>query len=243
MLMINEKIIEAIKKLKVKQDDVNKVCDDILSKLNVLENEIEKSKDLDSKEILSIIVDNIAKYTIQDGYWFYNGRTLGIKAEGNPGKDGKEGAPGKPGKDGKDGAPGKPGKEGAPGKPGKDGKDGKPGKDGKDGKPGKDGETPILKIGKVEDSDENGGAKASLRKGKKENEYLLDLTLPRGPQGFMGFDAKINGKSAIELLAGDNISITQDGKKVFINSDLNNYYDKDNIDEMIGDIESLLGGI
>ena len=78
-----------------------------------------------------------------------------------------------------------------------------------------------MRIGKIETSDEYGGAKAKFRKAKGKNEYLLDLVLPRGPQGFQGFDATINGKSSIEILAGNNIEVTQQGKKVFINSLVN----------------------
>ena len=133
----------------------------------------------------------LERWDIINGEWCYNGKSVGVRAEGKDGKDGK---------------------------PGKDGKDGKPGNA---GPKGEDGETPNIKIGKIETSDEYGGAEAKFRKVKGKNEYLLDLVLPRGPQGFQGFDATINGKSSIEILAGNNISVVQKGKKVFINSLVN----------------------
>ena len=189
----------------------------------------------------------MAEFTIIDGYWFKNGKNLSIKAEGKDGLPGKDGKPGLPGKDGKDGKPGKDGKDGLPGKDGKDGLPGKDGKDGKPGVPGKDGDCPEIKIGKVETSEDN-KAKVSLKKVKGKNEYLLNLTLPRGPQGFMGFDAKINGKNTIEIKAGSNIDIKQEGKILTINStsaevDFDNYYNKQEIDKMIGDIESILNEV
>ena len=113
------------------------------------------------------------------------------------------------------------GPEGPRGLQGIPGERGPEGKVGPKGDKGKDGITPLIKIGKVESSDTYGGAKAKFRKVKGKNEYLLDLVLPRGPQGFMGFDATINGKSSIELLSGNNISVVQEGKKVFINSLVN----------------------
>ena len=61
---------------------------------------------------------------------------------------------------------------------------------------------------------------AKIRPGK-DNTLYLDLTLPRGPQGFTGFDgkdAKINGVNALNIEAGTNISIDQEGDTLTINS-------------------------
>ena len=67
---------------------------------------------------------------------------------------------------------------------------------------------PIIRIGKVESSEENGGAKAILKRKKGTNEYILDLTLPRGPRGFAGFDGK-PGKDA----TGVDIDLSEYAKK------------------------------
>ena len=92
---MNDKIIKAIKKLKEGQDDIKLTYKDMLKKIDNIEKDLKNSDDLNTKELFSAIADNLARYTIQDGYWFYNGRSLGIRAEGIPGKDGKDGAPGK----------------------------------------------------------------------------------------------------------------------------------------------------
>ena len=193
-----QKDLQDIVKTKVDKD---KIYEDIKYLKNTLDNIIKEQEKKDNFNLQKLMVSvsaDLERYSIIDGEWCYNGRTLGVRAEA---KDGK------PGKDGKDG---------------KDGKIGPAGATGPQGLPGRDGETPILKIGKITDSEEHGGASAKFRKDKKEeNTYYLDLVLPRGPQGFMGFDAKINGKNAIEILAGNNISVTQDGKKVYINSLVN----------------------
>ena len=213
---MNDRIIQALKVLKDNQDEINKFKKDLENKLIDLKNNSNKSNEDIKKEVSSLesklqkIIESQSKkddfnlqklmislsaelerWNIINGEWCYNGKPVGVRAEAKDGKDGK------PGKDGKDGKPGNPGPK------------------------GEDGETPNIKIGKVETSDEYGGAKAKFRKVKGKNEYLLDLVLPRGPQGFHGFDATINGKSSIEILAGNNISVTQEGKKVFINSLVN----------------------
>ena len=213
---MNDRIIQALKVLKDNQDEINKFKKDLENKLIDLKNNSNKSNEDIKKEVSSLesklqkIIESQSKkddfnlqklmislsaelerWNIINGEWCYNGKPVGVRAEAKDGKDGK------PGKDGKDGKPGNPGPK------------------------GEDGETPNIKIGKVETSDEYGGAKAKFRKVKGKNEYLLDLVLPRGPQGFQGFDATINGKSSIEILAGNNISVTQEGKRVFINSLVN----------------------
>ena len=63
-------------------------------------------------------------------------RDTGIRAEGQPGRDGADGLPGRDGRDGVDGLPGRDGRDGldgADGAPGRDGVDGAPGRDGRDG--------------------------------------------------------------------------------------------------------------
>lgn len=213
---MNERFLEAFAKLNNKFENLKKQFEELQSELNDY-----KEYDMDNKVV--DIVSSLYKYKIKDGKWYYDNVDTGMDAtgpkgeQGLPGKDGKDGKDGKPGKDGKDGLPGKDGKpgiNGSPGLPGKDGKDGLPGKD------GKDGETPDLKIGKVEVSPEYGGASAKFRKGKDTIVYL-DLTLPRGPQGFAGFDgkdAKINGMNSVELVAGDNIELEMIDNKIIISA-------------------------
>lgn len=193
----DDRITNALITLKKRQDSIDRF-------INLLENDLKDFKDYKLEEVTN---------TLQKG--IINGK------DGLPGKDGKQGPQGVPGKDGKDGKPGKDGKNGKDGKdgrPGKDGKSGLPGKDGKDGLPGKDGITPDIKIGKVEASDEYGGANAKIRDGKGNIKYL-DLTLPMGPQGYTGFDGKdgtINGYNNVTLQAGNNINITQKENKITI---------------------------
>ena len=300
---MNDRIIQALKVLKDNQDEITKFKNDLENKLVDLKNNNNKSNEDIKKEISSLesklqnIVESQSKkddfnlqklmislsaelerWDIINGEWCYNGKPVGVRAEAKDGKPGKDGKDGKPGKDGKDGKPGK---------------DGTPGKDGKPGIPGpkgEDGETPNIKIGKIEVVEFNEKALAKLRKSKKEeNVYFLDLWLPRGPQGYMGDDAKINGYRTLELLAGKNIKITQENNKLTIsalgggtggtsdyaeltnlpsiggiellgnktleelgiqpkgtyltNKDLDNYYNKDDIDAMIGDIETLLSEV
>ena len=207
---MNERIIQAISNLKKAQNELE-------IKLKAMEQNIDEKGSLNMQKALFTVADDLARYTIKDGNWYYNGKDMGIQAEAHDGKDGEQGPQGIPGKDGKPGKEGKPGKDG---RPGRDGKDGKPGKDGRPGRDGKDGITPELKIGKIEVSPEYGGAMAKLRPGK-DNIMYLDLTLPRGPQGFAGFDgkdAKINGVNTLTIEAGTNITLDQEGNILTINS-------------------------
>ena len=102
------------------------------------------------------------------------------------------------------------------GKDGQDGKDGKNGLNGLPGKDGKNGKDINLRIGNVETSDD-GEVHAKLRK-EKEITYL-DLKLPRGPQGFMGFDAKINGKNSIEIQGSSSIDVVQKNDELLLKID------------------------
>lgn len=193
-----KKLQESLQDIDKSKGNKDKIYEDIKELKSTVDNiikEQEKKDNFDLQKLMVSVSADLERYSIIDGEWCYNGRTLGVRAEA---KDGK------PGKDGKDG---------------KDGKIGPAGATGPQGLPGRDGETPILKIGKITDSEEPGGASAKFRKDKKEeNTYYLDLVLPRGPQGFMGFDAKINGMNSIELVAGENITIRQEGKKLIISA-------------------------
>lgn len=214
---MNERFLEAIKKIKKEQDS-------LVKEIKSLKKELEDKSEIDINQIFKGVAESLIRYTIgPDGFWYFNGNNIGVKAQGLPGKDGVRGPQGLPGKDGAPGKDGRPGRDGLPGKDGRPGRDGAPGKDGKIGLPGRDGKdgiTPILKMGKVETSPEYGGALAKLRPGKN-NVLYLDLTLPRGPQGFAGFDgkdAKINGMNELEIVAGENIEIAQEGNKIIISA-------------------------
>lgn len=251
---MNERILEAIKTLKKHQD----LLQDSLKEINDKLKKLEEYKDYNESTIYDIqksMIDaslEVGRYSIIDGEWCCYGKPMGVKAIGVDGKDGKQGLQGLPGKDGKDGKPGKDGKDG---KDGIDGKNGTNGKDGIDGKDGINGETPTIRIGKVETSEEHGGAKAVLKRKKGTNEYVLDLTLPRGPQGFPGFDGKpgkdgtlvfeeLTDEQKEELRGPQGIPGEQgpEGKpgKDGITPDMSDYYNKSEIDNMIGDIETML---
>ena len=245
---MNERILEAIKTLKKHQDllqDSLKEINDKLKKLEDYKDYNESTIDDIQKSMMDASLES-GRYSIIDGEWYYYGKPMGVKAIGIDGKDGKQGLQGIPGKDGKDGKPGKDGKDGKPGKNGIDGKDGKPGKD------GIDGEAPVIRIGKVESSEENGGAKAILKRKKGTNEYVLDLTLPRGPRGFAGFDGKPGKDGTLvfeeltdeqkEELRGPQGPEGPQGEpgKDGVTPDMSDYYNKSEIDNMIGDIEALL---
>ena len=204
---MNDRILAAIKKLKEQQDEMQ-------VDFNLIKKQLDKSGNYYLQRLMRQMEEDISNYSIQDGEWFFNGRPTGIKAEGIDGKDGAIGPQGVPGKDGKDGKPGRDGKDGKQGPQGLPGKDGK---DGKDGINGKDAVIPTFKIGKVETSNEYGGANAKLRL-SKDGAVYLDLTLPRGPQGFAGFDAKINGRNTLDIEAGDNITLEETEKGLKISS-------------------------
>ena len=252
---MNDRILQALKALKTNQDKLQKNVGEIGKKVKQIEGYNEDRM----RQLVARLSRDLERYEIIDGEWCYDGKPIGIKAEGVDGEVGPQGKDGKPGKDGKDGKPGKDGKNGLPGKDGKDGKDGK------NGLPGKDGESPNLKIGKVEDSPEAGGAKAKIRKGK-DGIYYLDLTLPRGPQGFPGFDGKdgkdaeggsgvsdykllenkpsINGKKLLDNLSLKDLGIQPEGdyltEEDLKGIDLTNYYTKEEIDNTLGDINTIL---
>ena len=86
---MNDRIIQAITKLKERQDDLS-------FNLKQLTRDFEKSSSLNMQEAILKVADDLARYTIKDGYWYYNGKDTGIKAEGTDGVDGKQGPQGIP---------------------------------------------------------------------------------------------------------------------------------------------------
>ena len=212
---MNDRILEAIKKLKDLQDNTNKSVKELQNNTDKsvkdlsrevdtikkdLEKELERVNDVNIHKIISEMTKQVDIYAIANKEWYKNGKPMGIRAEGKDGKDGEQGP------------------QGIQGPVGPTGKDGKPGKDGKDGKPGKDGSVPIFKIRKVYLNSE-GQAKVSME--KEGDTYYLTFTIPQGVQGVMGFpgeDATINGMNTINILEGKNIKITQEGKNLIISS-------------------------
>ena len=212
---MNDRILEAIKKLKDLQDNTSKSIKDLQDNTDKsvkdlsrevneikkdLEKELERVNDANIYKIISEMTKQVDIYAIANKEWYKNGKPMGIRAEGKDGKDGAQGP------------------QGIQGPVGPTGKDGKPGKDGKDGKPGKDGNVPIFKIRKVY-LDSEGQAKVSME--KEGDIYYLTFTIPQGVQGVMGFpgeDATINGMNTLNILEGKNIKITQEGKNLIISS-------------------------
>ena len=203
---MNDRILEAIKKLKDLQDNTSKSVKDLqdntdksvkdLSKevseiKKDLEKELERVNDINIHKIISEMTKQVDIYAIANKEWYKNGKPMGIRAEGKDGKDGEQGP---------------------------QGIQGPIGPAGKDGKPGKDGSVPIFKIRKVYLNSE-GQAKVSME--KEGDTYYLTFTIPQGVQGVMGFpgeDATINGMNTINILEGKNIKITQEGKNLIISS-------------------------
>lgn len=225
---MNDRLLAALRQIKTEQDSLK-------SDMELIKKQLDKSGNYYLQRMMKQMAEDLSNYSIQDGEWYFNGRSTGIKAEGIDGKDGAIGP------------------------------QGIPGRDGKDGKPGRDGITPTFAIGKVETSPEYGGANAKLRLGKNGVLYL-DLTLPRGPQGFPGFDAKVNGRNTIEIEAGANVNIDETEKGIKISSlggdvkgitdvkqngvsvvtdgvanvdtpDMTKYYNKTQVDKKINDLE------
>lgn len=111
---------------------------------------------------------------------------------------------------GEKGDPGTPGKDGAAGKDGVNGKDGMPGRD---GAPGKDGYTPIKGV------DYFDGAKGDKGdNGEKGEQGIQGLPGVNGKNGADGKNATINGKNAVNILAGENISLDESGENIKISA-------------------------
>lgn len=198
---MNDRFIEALKRLQSQineKNTQNKEKIDILGEkisqnaqnfdkiVQKLEKKIENQAKINDFSNIEKIIQDINKYSIKDGKWFYGDIDLGIKAEAVDGKDFKfedftkeqlellRGPQGLPGKDGKNGKPGKDGKPGIDGKPGKDGKD------------GEDAETPTFKIGDIESVSTYDNAEVSLD--KDGNAYTINMKIPRGRPGKDGVD-------------------------------------------------------
>ena len=203
---MNDRILEAIKKLKDLQDNTNKSVKELQNNTDKsvkdlsrevdtikkdLEKELERVNDVNIHKIISEMTKQVDIYTIANKEWYKNGKPMGIRAEGKDGKDGEQGP---------------------------QGIQGPVGPTGKDGKPGKDGSVPVFKVKKVY-LDSEGQAKVSME--KEGDVYYLTFTIPQGIQGVMGFpgeDATINGMNTINILEGNNIKIKQEGKNLIISS-------------------------
>lgn len=102
------------------------------------------------------------------------------------------------------------GEKGDKGDPGTPGKDGAPGKD---GTPGKDGYTPIKGV------DYFDGAKGDKGdKGDRGEQGVQGLPGTNGKDGTDGKNATINGKNAVNILAGDNINLEESGDDIKISA-------------------------
>lgn len=102
---------------------------------------------------------------------------------------------------------------------------GDPGMPGKDGAPGKDGYTPIKGVdyfdGAKGDKGEKGEKGDRGEQGVKGDRGEQGEQGDQGIQGLPGVDGKnatINGKNAINILAGDNINIVESGENIKISA-------------------------
>lgn len=111
------------------------------------------------------------------------------------------------------------GEKGDPGMPGRDGVNGK------DGAPGKDGYTPIKGVdyfdGVKGDKGEKGdrgeqGVKGD--RGEKGEQGIQGLPGVNGKNGADGKNATINGKNAVNIVAGDNINLEESGENIKISA-------------------------
>ena len=114
------------------------------------------------------------------------------------------------------------GEKGDKGDPGTPGKDGAPGKD---GIPGKDGYTPIKGVdyfdGAKGDKGEKGdrgeqGVKGD--RGEQGEQGIQGLPGVNGKNGADGKNATINGKNAVNIVAGDNINLEESGENIKISA-------------------------
>lgn len=93
------------------------------------------------------------------------------------------------------------------------GEKGDPGTPGKDGIPGKNGYTPIKGI------DYFDGAKGEKGdKGEKGEQGIQGLPGVNGKNGADGKNATINGKNAVNIVAGDNINLEESGENIKISA-------------------------
>ena len=229
---MNERYLEALSKLKKEVED--------------LKVQVNTQKELVNTYRNDKLID---KYEIKDDKWYYNGLDTGKFSRGEAGKsftyedftpEQLEALRGPKGDSftfddltpeeivlltGADGLDGEPGRDGYTPIKGVDYFDGKDGKDGRDGLDGKDGETPELEIGEIKSVSTYDPAKVSLK--KKKNKYIIDMDIPRGRPGSNGADgsngipARINGVTTLTMLAGNNISLDQQGETLTVNSLVN----------------------
>lgn len=108
------------------------------------------------------------------------------------------------------------GDKGDPGTPGKDGAPGKDGVNGKDGTPGKDGYTPIKGVDYFDGAKGEKGDKGD--KGDKGEQGIQGLPGTNGKNGADGKNATINGKNAVNIVAGDNINLEESGENIKISA-------------------------
>lgn len=109
-----------------------------------------------------------------------------------------------------------------------DGERGLPGPQGEkgaDGKDGKDGYTPIKGVdyfdgakGEKGDKGDKGDKGEQGLKGDKGEQGIQGLPGANGKDGVDGKNATINGKNAVEILGGDNVSIEQSGDTLKISA-------------------------
>lgn len=120
------------------------------------------------------------------------------------------------------------GDKGDPGTPGKDGAPGKDGIPGKDGAPGKDGYTPIKGVdyfdgvkgdkGEKGEKGDRGEQGVKGDRGEKGEQGIQGLPGVNGKDGADGKNATINGKNAVNILAGENISLDESGENIKISA-------------------------
>ena len=144
--------------------------------------------------------------------------------QGEPGEKGDTGPQGPEGPPGPQGEKGDPGPQGEPGPAGPQGPAGAPGADGAPGPKGDPGDSPhIGENGNwwVGDTDTGVSATGSGEEGTQgppgPKGDKGDPGEP-GPQGEKGADATINGVNTLELAAGENIILDQQGDRLTISS-------------------------
>lgn len=123
---------------------------------------------------------------------------------------------------------GEKGDKGDPGTPGKDGAPGKDGIPGKDGAPGKDGYTPIKGVdyfdgvkgdkGEKGEKGDRGEQGVKGDRGEKGEQGIQGLPGVNGKDGADGKNATINGKNAVNIVAGDNINLEESGENIKISA-------------------------
>lgn len=165
-------------------------------------------------------------YTEEGELGLYSGDRL-LSSVPIEGGEGTQGPPGPPGPQGPEGPAGPQGPEGPQGEKGDPGPQGPPGADGADGAPGPKGDpgdSPY--IGEngnwwVGDTDTGVSATGSGEEGTQgppgPKGDKGDPGEP-GPQGEKGADATINGVNTLELAAGENIVLDQQGNRLSISS-------------------------